>query len=79
MNNAQLRALAEQVADDVADEDISLFTIFYDQADDDFAADWLEDLTRGEGTFQRTPDPDDLGLLLSEVCSALIPTLRLVE
>ncbi len=79
MSNAQLRTLAEQVADDLADDDISLFTIFYDQANDNFAANWLENLTRGEGTFQRTPDPDDLGLLLSEVCSALVPELRLVE
>lgn len=79
LNNAQLRRLAEQVADEVADEGISLFTVFYDQSDDDFAANWLEDLTRGRGTFQRTPDPDDLGLLLSEVCSELLPNLRLVE
>jgi Flp pilus assembly protein TadG len=79
LNDSQLADLALEFADDAFEDDIHIFTVFYDDADDDDAAEFLEDMTRGIGTFQRTPDPDDLGVLLGEVCSALVPGLRLVE
>lgn len=79
LNNQQLASLALDYADEAADQDISVFSVFYDDADDDEAAEFLESMTRGIGTFHRTPDPKELGALLSDVCSALVPSLRLVE
>ncbi len=71
--------LALDFADEAWENDIHVFTVFYDEDNDDYAAGFLEDMTRGVGTFHRTPDPDELGMLLSEVCSAIGSGVRLVE
>ena len=77
MTNAQLRNIAVQQADIAAAWDISVYTIFYDQNNDDTAASFFESLIRGDGKALRTPDPAQLPEMLEEIC-AEVPA-RLVQ
>ena len=77
MTNAELMEIARQQADRAEASDISVYTVFYDETNDDSAAAFFEDLTRGDGTFLRTPDAESLPELFESLCAQL--PLRLVE
>ena len=67
--NADLEAMAVQAADDAWAQGIDVYTVFFDDSNDDNAAAFLESLVRGEGKFFRTPDPDQMSILMFEICT----------
>ncbi len=72
----ELKDEAIAFANQAEDLGISIFTVFYDEDDDDDAAQFFEDLVRGDGRAMRTPDPAQLPELFENVCSQM--PLRLV-
>ena len=77
LTNEQLREMARQQADRAEASGISVYTVFYDESDNDSAAAFFEDLTRGDGTALRTPDSGSLPELFESLCARL--PLSLVE
>ena len=77
LTNQDLIDHANAMADQADDNDISIFTVFYDENDDDAGAAFFEDLVRGEGSALRTPDSADLPDLFASLCAQL--PLRLVQ
>jgi hypothetical protein len=75
MTDAQLRDIAVQQADAAAARDVSVYTIFYDENNDDTAASFFEGLVRGDGKALRTPDPAQLPEMLEEICAQVPPRL----
>jgi hypothetical protein len=75
LTNDQLKDIARQQADVAAAKDVSVYTIFYDQNNDDSAAAFFEDLVRGDGKALRTPDPAQLPDMLEEICAQVPPRL----
>ena len=73
-----LRDQATALADQAADEGISVFTVLYNENHSSGATNFLSSLVRGQGTFHETPDPQRLTDLLEQVCNAQLP-LRLVQ
>lgn len=65
---ADLESMATLAADAADAQDISVFTVFFDENNDAVAADFFEGLVRGEGTFVKTDDPADLADLLVGIC-----------
>jgi Flp pilus assembly protein TadG len=76
-NEADLKRIAIELADAADEAGISIYTVFYDQANDDDAAAFFESLARGKGKSLRTPDSEDLPQLLTEVCASF--SHRLVD
>jgi len=58
-------------------DDISIYTVFYDENNDDSGAAFFEDLVRGEGAALRTPNSADLPELFASLCVQL--PLRLAQ
>jgi hypothetical protein len=73
----QMKNLANQAADAAAAQGISVFTVFFDETNDDTAAAFFEGLTRGKGKSMRTPDASDLPELMLSICKQT--ALRLVD
>lgn len=71
MSVQDLKDQAMAYADDAEARGISVFTVFYDQDDDDDAAEFFEDLVRGDGKAMRTPDPAQLPELFENVCAQM--------
>ena len=61
---------AIEMADAADAAGISIYTVFYDETNDDDAAAFFESLARGKGKSLRTPDSADLPQLLTEVCTS---------
>jgi Flp pilus assembly protein TadG len=76
-NEADLKRIAIELADAADEAGISIYTVFYDQANNDDAAAFFESLARGKGKSLRTPDSEDLPQLLTEVCASF--SHRLVD
>ena len=76
-NEADLKRIAIELADAADEAGISIYTVFYDEANDDNAAAFFESLARGKGKSLRTPDSADLPQLLTEVCTSF--SHRLVD
>ncbi len=68
-SDADLENLAIASADTAWAEEIHVSVMFYDDSNDDVAADFLSSLVRGEGIFMRTLDPTDLPDLMVDVCA----------
>jgi Flp pilus assembly protein TadG len=77
MSNQDLINHAISMADQAEANDISVYTVFYDESNDDAGAAFFEDLVRGKGTALRTPDSAQLPTLFESLCSSL--PLRLVQ
>ncbi len=73
----QMKNQTTQAADAAAAQGISVFTVFFDETNDDTAAAFFEGLTRGKGKSMRTPDAADLPELLLSICTQT--ALRLVD
>ncbi len=65
---AEMKIDAANAADDLG---ISVFTVFFDENDDDLAAAFFEDLVRGDGVALRTPVSAELSDLLLGICTNL--------
>ena len=77
-NDQYLRDQAVARANDADAAGISVFTVLYNENHSQGASNFLDSLTRGDGTFHETPDPQRLTDLLETVCNAQLP-LRLVD
>ena len=77
LTNQDLINHANAMADQAEDSDISIYTVFYDENNDDAGATFFEGLIRGEGEALRTPDSADLPELFASLCAKL--PLRLVQ
>jgi hypothetical protein len=76
LTNQDLINHANAMADNAENNDISIYTVFYDENNDDAGAAFFEGLVRGEGSALRTPDSADLPELFASLCAQL--PLRLV-
>ena len=76
-NVSDLERIAVEQADAADALGISVYTVFYDENNDDSAAMFFENLVRGDGLALRTPDAEDLPELLFQICASL--PLRLVK
>jgi hypothetical protein len=72
-----LERIAVEQADAADAMGISVYTVFYDENDDDSTAAFFEDLVRGDGLALRTPDAQDLPEMLFQICASL--PLKLVK
>ena len=77
LTNQDLINHANAMADNAEDNDISIFTVFYDESNDDAGAAFFENLVRGDGAALRTPNSADLSELFASLCAQL--PLRLVQ
>ena len=68
-SDADLREMAERAADDADDKGYDIYVVFYDEDNDDEAAEFFEDLVRGDGQFRRTPNSDELEDMMFELCT----------
>ena len=68
-SNSELAEMANLAADDAESKDYDVYTIFYDEDNDDTAAAFFEGLVRGNGQFRRTPDSDQLDEMMVELCN----------
>ncbi len=69
-NEADLKRIAIEMADAADAAGISVYSVFYDENNDDNAAAFFDSLVRGKGKSLRTPDSADLPQLLTEVCTS---------
>jgi Flp pilus assembly protein TadG len=69
-NEADLKRIAIEMADAADAAGISVYSVFYDENNDDAAAAFFDSLVRGKGKSLRTPDSADLPQLLTEVCTS---------
>ena len=74
-SNQDLINHANAMADLADDNDISIFTVFYDEDNDDAGAAFFEGLVRGEGASLRTPNSSELPELFASLCAKLPLTL----
>ena len=76
-SDGELAQMANLAADDADDKGYDVFVVFYDEDNDDTAAEFYEGLVRGAGRFHRTPHSEELADLVPEFCVRL-GDLRLV-
>jgi hypothetical protein len=69
--------MANLAADEAESKNYDVFVVFYDEDNDDTAAEFLEGLVRGAGQFRRTPNSDELEEMMFELCTGFMD-LRLV-
>jgi len=77
LTNQDLIDHANSMADQAEDAGISIYTVFYDENNDDSGAAFFEGLARGEGSAIRTPNSADLPEVFASLCAQL--PLRLVQ
>ena len=70
-SSSELAEMANLAADEAASKGYDLYAIFYDEDNDDVAADFYENLVRGSGKFRRTPNSDELDEMIFELCNSL--------
>ena len=75
LSNDDLKAHAVQQANIADSNDISVYTVLYDENDDDSGAAFFESLVRGSGEAHRTPDSADLPAVFASLCSEVPPRL----
>jgi hypothetical protein len=68
-SNGELAQMANLAADEAESKDYDVFVVFYDENNDDVAAEFFEGLVRGAGQFRRTPNSEELEEMMFELCS----------
>ena len=68
-SSTELRAMAIEAANEADAKGYDVYAIFYDEENDDVAAQFYEDLVRGSGQFRRTPNSDELDEMMFELCT----------
>ena len=76
-SDGELAQMAILAADEADSKDYDVFVVFYDEENDDDAAEFFEGLVRGAGQFRRTPNSDELEEMMFELCTGFMD-LRLV-
>ena len=74
----ELGQMANLAADEAAAKGYDVYTIFYDEENDDVAAAFYEGLIRGAGQFRRTPNSEELDEMMFDLCNS-ITDLQLVR
>lgn len=65
---SDLAQMAVLAADEAEEKGYDVFVVFYDENNDDVAAEFFESLVRGAGRFHRTPRAEELVDLVPELC-----------
>ncbi len=60
--------MANLAANEAASKGYDVYAVFYDEDNDDVAAEFFEGLVRGTGQFKRTPNSDELEELMFDLC-----------
>ena len=68
---SDLERIAVEQADAADALGISVYTVFYDEDDNDSTAAFFEGLVRGDGLALRTPDAQELPEMLLQICASL--------
>jgi hypothetical protein len=67
---AKLKAAALTLRDEMEAKGYDVYTVFYNESSDRTQTAFMESLTANNGIFLESPDPDDLGEMLTSVCHA---------
>jgi len=67
-----LKQMAFDAANEADAKGYDVYTIFYDEMNDDVAAQFYEDLVRGAGQFRRTPNSEELEEMMFELCTSFM-------
>jgi hypothetical protein len=70
-SDADLREMATLAADEAESKGYDVYVVFYDEDNDDEAAEFFQSLVRGSGQFRRTPDSEDLEEMMFDLCTSL--------
>ncbi len=70
-SNAELAQMAVLAADEAESKGYDVYVVFYDEENDDIAAQFLASLVRGAGQFRRTPNSNELQDMMFELCTNL--------
>lgn len=68
-SDSELAEMANRAADEAESKGYDLYAVFYDEDNDDDAAEFYENLVRGSGQFRRTPNSEDLEEMLFDLCT----------
>jgi hypothetical protein len=71
-SSAELAQMANLAADEAESKDYDVFVVFYDEDNDDVAAEFFEGLVRGAGQFRRTPNSEELEDMMFELCTGFM-------
>jgi Flp pilus assembly protein TadG len=69
-STAKVKAAALTMRDEMEAKGYDVYTVFYNETSDPTQTAFMEALTAGDGLFLESPDPTDLGALLTQVCHA---------
>ncbi len=68
----ELAQMANLAANEAESKGYDVYVVFYDEENDDDAADFFEGLVRGAGQFRRTPNSDELDEMMFDLCNSAI-------
>lgn len=68
-SNSDLAQMAVLAADEANSKGYDVYVVFYDEENDDAAAEFFQSLVRGSGKFRRTPNSRDLKDMMFELCT----------
>jgi hypothetical protein len=71
-SDGELAQMANLAADEAESKDYDVFVVFYDEDNDDDAAEFFEGLVRGAGQFRRTPNSEELEAMMFELCTGFM-------
>ena len=69
-NNSELSQMANLAADEAEAKGYDVYVVFYDEDNNNDAADFFEGLVRGTGQFRRTPNSDELEEMMFDLCAS---------
>jgi Flp pilus assembly protein TadG len=69
-NNRELEQMANLAADEAEAKGYDVYVVFYDEDNNNDAADFFEGLVRGTGQFRRTPNSDELEEMMFDLCAS---------
>lgn len=70
-SNPELAQMAVLAADEAESKGYDVYVVFYDEDNDDEAAEFFQGLVRGSGQFRRTPNSDELEEMMFDLCTSL--------
>lgn len=69
-STSKLKAAALTMRDEMDAKGYDVYTVFYNETSDPTQTAFMVDLVAGDGLFLESPDPEDLGDMLTQVCHA---------
>jgi hypothetical protein len=69
-STSKLKAAALTLRDEMDAKGYDVYTVFYNETSDPTQTAFMVDLVAGDGLFLESPDPEDLGEMLTQVCHA---------